>query len=94
MSYIPNCREDKLYNYGELTPRNKYTVDGFDWCAEEGVETFFDNLRIYQITKNGFDLIDYLESNPDVCDSLKEAILDYIEMQRNELIVSMIENDL
>ena len=43
MSYIPDCRTDEDYNPKYLNESDKREVAGFDWCAEEVVDNFFDN---------------------------------------------------
>lgn len=92
MAYFPDCRKDEIYNYEKLNDRDKEFIDGYDWCVNNGIELFFDNLNIYQISHNGFDLIGYLESNEEIKDEFEEALLDYIEMHRNQLITSMLDS--
>lgn len=43
MSYIPDCRTDENYNQKYLDESRKKELAGFDWCAEEVVDNFFDN---------------------------------------------------
>lgn len=47
MSYIPDCREDEVYNEKYLADRDKQFVDGYDWCLECAVDSFWDNLGVY-----------------------------------------------
>lgn len=47
MSYIPDCREDEVYNEKYLEGRDKQFVDGYDWCLECAVDSFWDNLGVY-----------------------------------------------
>jgi len=47
MSYIPDCREDEVYNEKYLVDRDKQFVDGYDWCLECAVDSFWDNLGVY-----------------------------------------------
>jgi hypothetical protein len=47
MSYIPDCREDEVYNEKYLVDRDKQFVDGYDWCLECAVDNFWDNLGVY-----------------------------------------------
>lgn len=54
MTYIPDCRTDKNYNEKYLNNADKEFVKGFDWCIEEAVDLFFDNLDVVES--------DYLES--------------------------------
>ena len=44
---IPDCRHDKYYNEDFLPYTGKSEVTGYDWCAEEVVDSFFDNLGMY-----------------------------------------------
>ena len=43
MSYIPDCRRDEYYNQKFLSGDKKAFADGFDWCAENAVDSFFNN---------------------------------------------------
>ena len=43
MSYTPDCRNDESYNQRFLGDKDKEFIRGFDWCAEEAVDNFFDN---------------------------------------------------
>lgn len=47
MSYIPDCREDEVYNEKYLVDRDKQFVDGYDWCLECAVDNFWENLDVY-----------------------------------------------
>ena len=61
MSYIPDCREEFLtdirtgepteekngYYEGNLNKEDALEIKGYDWCAEEVVDNFFDNLDTY-----------------------------------------------
>ena len=47
MSYFPDCREDETYNQNFLKATDKQFVRGYDWCTEEAVDNFFDNLDVY-----------------------------------------------
>ena len=44
---FPDCRTDANYNQKYLNEMDKREVAGYDWCAEEVVDIFFDNLDIY-----------------------------------------------
>ncbi|MGN0693739.1 MAG: hypothetical protein ACI4LK_02370 [Lentihominibacter sp.] len=74
-----------------MNDRDKEFINGYDWCVNNCIELFFSNLDIYQISNNGFDLIGYLESNEEVKEEFEEALLDYTEMHRNQLITSMLD---
>ena len=95
MSRIPDCRTDKYYNQKYLAGDDVSFVEGFDWCAEKAVESFFDNMDIYtqefDIKGEDMNLVRFLENHPKIAEQLKESLLHYIEMQRDELITSMID---
>ena len=98
---IPDCRTDEVYNYYTLDDVNKYFIDGYDYCTEHVVDNFFHNLDIY--FNDDSILIDIF--NKDMPESmhtqesitfgeyLKECLLDYIEISRDEIIVSIIDNE-
>ena len=44
MSYIPDCRTDETYNQKYLNDKDGEFIRGFDWCAEEAADNFFDNI--------------------------------------------------
>lgn len=113
MSYIPDCRTNNAYNQKYLNEKCNAEITGYDWCAEEVVDTFFDNLDTY-IDE---DLLKVLESElpeenreeyewsssfgntePEkrtvrtLADLIRSKIQEYIESERDELIVSMIDD--
>lgn len=45
MSYIPDCRRDEYYNQKYLNEKDAEFVRGFDWCAENAMDVFFDNIE-------------------------------------------------
>lgn len=45
MSYIPDCRNDEYYNQKYLNKKDAEFVRGFDWCAENAMDNFFDNME-------------------------------------------------
>lgn len=96
MSYIPDCRTDENYNEKYLNDKDAEFVAGMDWCRIMAVDNFFDNLDIYtqdfEDDENEFNLLEYLEENEDVRQNLRDCLFHYIEMQRDELITSMIDN--
>lgn len=112
---LPDCRTDDYYSVENLDEQDRAELNGFDWCAEEVVDRFFDN--------DMFDLADpetYLghvlcEEVPELmreryrmnhafgdrqpeerevityADLIRMKLLEWIESDRNEMIVSMIE---
>lgn len=47
MSYIPDCRNDENYNQKYLNDKDREFVRGYDWCTEEVVDNFFNNMDVY-----------------------------------------------
>lgn len=45
MSYIPDCRRDEYYNQKYLSEKDSEFIRGFDWCSENAVDVFFDNME-------------------------------------------------
>lgn len=44
---FPDCRNDEDYNEDFLNGVDKEFIAGYDWCTEEVVDNFFDNLDVY-----------------------------------------------
>ena len=87
MSYIPDCRTDTTYNERYLNADDTEFLRGYDWCAERVVENAFDNLDAWEP-----DLDVRPSDIKKVAEALKPFLLGWIEMNRNELITSMIDN--
>ena len=47
MSMFPDCRTDDYYNEDFLDGTDKSFVKGYDWCGEQVVDNFFNNLDVY-----------------------------------------------
>lgn len=47
MTYIPDCRKDETYKFDNLVKDSQTYVRGYDHCAEDVVDSFFDNLDVY-----------------------------------------------
>ncbi len=96
MSYIPDCRSDECYNEKYLVGGNDNFVAGYDYCAEEVVDTFFDNLDIYEgvfdIDGEDINLARFLENHAEIKTALREALQEYVENRRDELITSIIDD--
>lgn len=89
MSYIPDCRTDKNYNEEELNALNKEYLAGFDWAVKE-IVNLLSNTDVFP------ELDQLLEDNVAVITEgkkqiVEDAITNWAEMSRNELITSMIE---
>lgn len=114
MSYIPDCRNDVNYNEKNITAKDKEFVRGFDWCAEEVVDCFFDNLdnidSDHLIKMLNEELPESMQKEYEweytfgkdrqpekrivktYGDLLRSELIDWMEAERNELIVSMIDS--
>ena len=114
MTYIPSVREEGPYNEKNLNVTDSSTLQGFDWCAEEVVDNFFNIVEDF--VDCGSVLMDFLnkpvpedmqqeyemefrfgnrENEKRVVknygDYLRYLLLDHIERERDELVVSMID---
>lgn len=91
--YLPNVREDEAYNQKYLTEKDKTFLDGYDFAVEKVLGTAFANLDNYSLVADGedIDLGRILENHPKLTAKLEEAMQDYFESERNELVVSMID---
>lgn len=114
MSYIPDCRRDECYNQKFLSGDDKEFVRGFDWCAEEAVDNFFDNnydydtgeylahiltQKVPECLREHYTMEYTFGDRPDeertietYADLIRFELLHWIEMQRNELITSMLDS--
>lgn len=114
MSYIPDCRTDENYNQKYLNDHDKDAIKGYDWCAEEVVDNFFDNMDVY-FADDSYLMHTLNEEVPEdqqeeyemeysfgeqetvkrtvktYADLLRSKLLDWIEMQRDEIITSMLD---
>lgn len=45
MSYIPDCRDDDVYNFENLNAQDQDFVKGYDFCADYAVDSFMSNLQ-------------------------------------------------
>lgn len=87
---VPDCRTDENYNERYLRGNDAEFVRGYDFLTDNVIESFFYNLDIYE----DLDLI--FDDNKAVMmkgkvDLVKNALLDYIENERDMLITSMID---
>lgn len=105
MSYIPDCRADENYNDKYLNDTDAEFIAGFDWCRIMAVENYFDNMDIYQgeldnvYAENEEEeaCLEFIKEHQDTLEEIAKLVLlhtieNYIEMQRDELITSMIDN--
>ena len=90
MSRFPDCRADGPYNEKNLKGSQADTLVGFDLAVEE-ISSLFDNLDVYPDAEMILDP-DIAVVNKDKVAILRQAVLDWMEMQRNEMIVSFIDS--
>ena len=92
---LPNVKIDEDYNERMLDMDNKTFVAGFDWCLKNCVEEFFNNLDMYyeefEMDDCDINIGRFLDKRPNVRQVLVDALKDYVESDRNGMIVSMIE---
>lgn len=95
MTYIPDCRTDEAYNEKYLDKMDKEYIEGFDFAAEQA-ENLFNNLDVFidemDIDGEDINLIRFLENHENVKNKFQECLSDWLEMQRDEMITSMIDN--
>ena len=90
MSYIPDCRNDAVYNQKYLNAQDKQFVAGYDWAVDR-IMTLFDNIEVYP------DLDAILDDKMAIieegkADIVKSAVEEWAESGRDDLITSMIDN--
>ena len=107
--FIPNCRNQYLTNYegivtdeknpyweGNLNDNDRELLREFDFAADS-FKSFFDNLDIYDtnfdIEGEDINLSRFLHNHPAILETLKDAFAHYVEMERNETVVSLIESE-
>lgn len=98
--YISDCRKDKTYNYENLSEKDKEFVDGYDYCIENSINSFWYNLDVYLNCDSYLNLM-LNDEMPEImqsencktwCDFLKAALEDWVEKDRDEIITSIIDH--
>lgn len=105
MSLIPDCRTDENYNEDFLNETDSEFVKGFDWAIEQMKNLFEGNLDVYEEELNYVpdegeaeedevyskreDLFEIVSDNAGF---LANMIDDWMEMERDELITSIIDH--
>ncbi len=82
--------EENPYYEGNL--KDRYNIEylrGYDYIAENVIPNFFENLDVYdeELGEIGTRL------SEKVAEVLKDCLADWIETDRNELVVYMIEKE-
>ena len=89
MSKIPDCRTDKYYNEKYLDQKDADFVKGYDWAVEQ-IQNMFNNLKCYPDLEQLLDdKVALIKDNK--IGMVQTCIEDWAEMQRDELITSMID---
>ena len=89
MSYIPDCRTDENYNIGKLNKRNLDFVSGYDYAVEI-IETLFANTDVFPELERLLDDKSAVIMNGKA-EVMQESVETWLEMARDEMIVSLIE---
>ena len=89
MSYIPDCRTDEDYNEKNLSDeRDIAPLRAYDLAIED-IDTLFANLDVYEVR------VDLRPSDfQAAADEIQEMAKDWMEMHRNEMIVSLLDNEM
>ena len=89
MTYIPNAREgENGYKDSDLKGERKSFLQGYD-AAVSDILCLEDNLEVYSGESL---LIHYLEENKEKAEELFSCIKHWIEMQRNETAVALLDD--
>ena len=84
------AEEENPYYEGNLKSEfDKEFLHGYDFLAEEILPMFFDNIYMYEdeLAEVGVKL------RQNTVEVLKECLADYVETQRNDTVVYMIEKE-
>ena len=86
---VPDCRTDEYYNEKYLEGSNKDFVRGYDFATDQALN-LLNNAEVFP------DFMDLLDPNKAIVnidkeEIVKKALEDWMEMQRDELITSMID---
>ena len=91
MSYIYDCRTDEYYNQKYLNDDDINFINGYDYAVEQILNLIDNNSNVYP------DLDDLLAENKALVNVNKieivhNAIEEWAESNRDEIIISMIDN--
>ena len=90
MSYIPDCRTDKVYNEKHLDVLDKEFIAGADWMLDQIINMIENNVDTYpDLEMILADNIVVIEAGKDKI--VSDAIKHWAEMERNEMITSIID---
>ena len=89
-----NSDENNPYWEGNLNEKNETITKGYDIAVEE-VNNAIDNIACIDTSELNTDQIYRLQKvveDDSTRQALREYLLEYLEMQRNTMVVAMIEN--
>ena len=88
------------YWQGYLDEDNAVFVAGFDFAVKTSADNFFDNIdylanydddAIISVDDINLSLSEFFEKHPNTLEAIRRALLDWLEMSRDELVVSVID---
>lgn len=96
MSYLPNTRDEDsgAYYEGNLTKENKARIEEYDFAVEQ-VTNALDNLECIDTSELDTDQEYHLRKvveDDETRQALREYFLEFMEIQRNDYVIAMIEN--
>ncbi len=94
MSWFPDCRTDEYYNQKYLGEKDAEFLAGCDFALMM-IDSLFNNLEIYyddfEFDDEDINLARFLDKHDKIRERLQEAVKDWYEMERNQLVASMID---
>ncbi len=103
MTYIPDTREKEIktgdgneqnpYYEGNLSEQDKTYIRGYDYAVKGVLDTIFDNIGEYDFSVEGEDIEmgRFLCNHPEIRQKMREVFDCQFELERNEIIVAMID---
>ena len=106
MTYIPDVRkkiitkpfakeaEENYYWEGYLDAEDKKWLKGYDFAAEDVLNSIFENIGDLELEVEGedMDMARFLMNHPEIRQKMKDAFEQEFERSRDELVVAMIED--
>ena len=89
------------YWQGYLDADNSMFVAGYDFAVKTSADNFFDNIdylanydddAIISVDDINLSLSEFFEKHPNAIEAIRCALLDWLEMDRNQLVVSVIDS--
>lgn len=97
MSYLPDTRDssdNNPYWEGNLTKENKHRIEEYDFAVEQ-LNNALDNIECIDTSELDIDQKYHLNKvieDDATRKALREFLLGYMEIQRNDYVISMIES--